>query len=91
MGRSLQSAGNEADGVQQYLLAAYYWMSSHVSLTVAVCGVLLIALGASVVSRLNAVFAGMFGVWGAALVVFGVGSHIVLLALDSYRTHQITQ
>lgn len=87
MKRSLERANAEATGAKRYLLASYYFLANNMSIVAVLSGIGLMAFGATVLSGrpgflfgpdgpLNAlthgVFAGMFGVWGATLVVLGV-------------------
>lgn len=51
---------------------AVIWRSS--LLTIAAFGVVMILLGATV---LTGVFAGMFGIWGLTIVLVGLGGYIV--------------
>lgn len=87
MKRSLERANAEASGAKRYLLASYYFLANNMSIIVVLVGLGMIAFGATVLSGRPAVlfgadaplsvlshgvFAGMFGVWGATVVVLGV-------------------
>ncbi len=74
----MENARLEADGVSRYLLAAYYLLTNTFSITIAVIGVLFIAIGRFVLPGIHDVMAGMFGVWGVSLVLFGVLMYIAL-------------
>jgi membrane-bound ClpP family serine protease len=75
---AMESASQESSGVRMYLLAVYYLMAGNFSLTISFFGVILVALGATVISQYHDVFAGMFGVWGATLFVFGLVMYTLL-------------
>lgn len=89
MSKAIQTARRESSGWRMYLLAGYYLLTAKFSLTVAFLGVLLIGFGALVdasgVGENNAsVMAGMFGIWGASLVVLGLLAYGVLFANKKY-------
>lgn len=80
----MEKARQEASGVRAYLLGGYYVLSGNMSLAVAAAGVLMIAVGALVLPGRHDVFAAMFGVWGATLVVIGVVARGILWANQVY-------
>jgi membrane-bound ClpP family serine protease len=82
--KAMESASQETSGVRVYLLAAYYLMAGNFSLTVSFFGVIVIVLGATVISQYHAVYAGMFGVWGASMFVFGLVMYTLLWANKLY-------
>jgi hypothetical protein len=94
MRQELERAREESSGYKAYLLGLYYFITGNYSLVVILIGLGLIAFGALVltgdfaVGPLNAithqVFAGMFGVWGASLVVIGVAAYAVMWANKIY-------
>ena len=81
---AMESASQETSGVRMYLLAAYYLMAGNFSLTISFFGVVLVVLGATVISRYHDIFAGMFGVWGATLFIFGIVAYVLLWANKLY-------
>lgn len=83
--RSLESARQETSGVSMYLLAAWYWIGTHLAITVALVGVLSIVLGATVLPNDAPVFAGMFGVWGVTLIVMGLFFDLVFRGIAIYH------
>jgi polyferredoxin len=82
--KAMESASQETSGVRVYLLAAYYLMAGNFSLTVSFSGVIVVVLGATVISQYHSIFAGMFGVWGASMVVFGLMMYTLLWANKLY-------
>jgi len=94
MRQELERAREESSGYKAYLLAVYYFVTGNYSLVVILTGLGLIAFGALILSGRFAVgpldaithqvFAGMFGVWGASLVVIGVSAYAVLFANKIY-------
>lgn len=70
-----------------YLLGVWYWISSHVALTIAIIGGLFIVIGGTILPGVNAIFAGMFGVWGVTLIVMGLFFDLVLRAITLYQNH----
>jgi len=95
MKRSLERASAETTGAKRYPLAAYYFLANNMSVVTVLSGLGMMAFGATVLSGRPAVlfgpdgplngvshgvFAGMFGVWGATLVVLGVLAYGVLWA-----------
>lgn len=99
--RSLNSARQEASGIRMVLLAVWYWMASHIALTVAIFGGIMMAIGAIVLSGppappgvyrppLNNIFAGMFGVWGFSLIVLGVFFDVLFRLIGFYQNWQAT-
>lgn len=78
MNRHLERAREEASGAKIYVLAAYYLAASNVTLLLATIGLVTILLGALVVPSWNEVLAGMFGVWGASLLLLGLGGYVAL-------------
>jgi hypothetical protein len=94
MRQELERAREESSGNKAYLLGLYYFVTGNYSLVVILFGLAVIAFGALVltgqfaVGPLDAithqVFAGMFGVWGATLVVIGVAAYGVMFANKIY-------
>jgi len=94
MRQELERAREESSGVKAYLLGLYYFITGNYSLVVILFGLALIAFGALILSgRLavgplgaleHQVFAGMFGVWGASLVVIGAAAYAVMWANKIY-------
>lgn len=82
--KAMESASQESSGVRMYLLAVYYLMAGNVSLTISFFGVILAVLGATVVGLYHDIFAGMFGVWGATLFIFGLMMYTLLWANKLY-------
>jgi len=93
MKRSLERANAEATGAKRYLLAAYYFLANNMSIMAVLVGIAMMAFGATVLSGrpgflfgpdgpLNAlvhgVFAGMFGLWGATIVLLGILAYAAL-------------
>ncbi|WEL18590.1 putative membrane protein [Halorhabdus sp. SVX81] len=86
--RALNSARQEASGIQMVLLAVWYWTSSHVSLTVAIFGALFMVFGALVLQGVNNVLAGMFGVWGFSFILLGLFFDILLRFIAAWQKRQ---
>lgn len=93
MSKAIQTARRESSGWRMYLLAGYYLSTTKFSLTVAFGGVLLIGLGAVVHPIMDSVgrgsenvevMAGMFGIWGASLVLLGLVAYGILFANKKY-------
>jgi hypothetical protein len=94
MRQELERAREESDGYKAYLLGLYYFITGNYSLVVILLGLGVIAFGALIltgrfaVGPLDAithqVFAGMFGVWGATLVVIGVTAYAIMFANKIY-------
>lgn len=90
MRNALEKANRETSGAKAYLLALYFALAGNLSLVIALAGVVLIALGATLLSGVpvstleHGVFAAMFGVWGAALVLIGAAARGVLVANQLY-------
>lgn len=95
MRRSLERANAEATGAKRYPLACYYFLANNMSMVAVLAGLGMMAFGATVLSGrpqflfeaveplnalTHAVFAGMFGVWGATLVLLGALAYGVLWA-----------
>jgi len=97
MRRELERAREEASGASAYGLALYYFVTGNYSLMIVLTGFGLIGFGALLVDGALAagplsalehgVFAGMFGVWGASLVVIGVAAYSVMLANKLYAQY----
>ena len=88
--RSLESARQEASGTRMYLLAVWYWIGSHLALTIAIIGALSIVIGATVLPGDSPVFAGMFGVWGVTLIIMGLFFDLVFRGIALYQTRTAT-
>ncbi|CCQ34005.1 hypothetical protein HLRTI_001989 [Halorhabdus tiamatea SARL4B] len=86
--RAVNSAREDASGVQMVLLAVWYWMASHIALTVAIFGALMMVIGATVLQGVNNVFAGMFGVWGFSFILLGLFFDIVLRLIAAWQKRQ---
>lgn len=98
MKRELERAREETSGFNVYLLAGYYFVTGNYSLLVVLSGLGFILFGATALSgrpeavfgidqlswMQHGVFAGMFGVWGASLIVIGVSAYAVLWANKMY-------
>lgn len=80
MSQALTRSRENSSGYRKYLLASYYLATGNLSVTTILSGVLLIALGGTVVAAFHAVFGAMFAIWGASLVLVGVVAYGVLLA-----------
>jgi FtsH-binding integral membrane protein len=99
MRQELERAREESSGSKAYLLGLYYFITGNYSLVVILFGLALIAFGALILTGQFAVgplaaiehqvFAGMFGVWGASLVVIGVAAYAVMWVNKIYA--QISQ
>lgn len=100
--RALNSARQEATGIRMVLLAVWYWISSHVSLTIAIFGALLMVIGAAVLqgqgaapgvyeAPLQNILAGMFGVWGFSFILLGLFFDIVLRLLGAWQQRQASK
>lgn len=76
----MERAREQSSGFKMYLLAAYYLAAGNISLTTIAMGVVVVILGATVVSQVHDVFAGMFGIWGASMVLFGAIAYAALWA-----------
>lgn len=61
-------------GIGSAVLSGYRLAVSNLALSTVLAGVVIIALGATVIAPLHGVLGGMFGVWGASLVLLGVGA-----------------
>lgn len=77
----MDTARREADGWKVYVLAGYYLISGNVSISIAVLGGLQVLLGLGLNATVAqgtegnwAIFAGFFGIWGASLILLGLGS-----------------
>lgn len=88
MSKALESARHESSGVRMYVLALYYLLSGNFSLVVALFGVVLIVLGATVMPSVHGVFAGMFGIWGVTLIILGLLAYTILWANQMYAKMQ---
>ncbi|MFB6202187.1 MAG: hypothetical protein ABEI98_09275 [Halorhabdus sp.] len=86
--RSIESARQDTSGWQMYLLALWYWTSSHVSLTIAIFGVLMIVVGGTLLRGVHSVFAGMFGVWGATLILLGLAFDTAFRLIAFYQNRK---
>jgi FtsH-binding integral membrane protein len=94
MRQELERAREESSGYKAYLLGLYYFVTGNYSLVVILFGLSMIAFGGLILSGRFAVgpleaithqvFAGMFGVWGASLVVIGVAAYAVMWANKIY-------
>ncbi len=84
MSQALESARHESSGAKMYVLALYYILSGNFSLVVALFGVLLVVLGATVMEGLHATLAGMFGIWGVSFVILGLLAYTILWANKMY-------
>lgn len=94
MKRELERGREETSGFNVYLLALYYFVTGNYSLMVVLFGLGMMGFGAFILEGTLAigplsglqhgVFAGMFGVWGASLVVIGVTAYAILLANKLY-------
>lgn len=98
MREELERARQDTTGYKVYPLALYYFVTGNYSLIVVLVGLGLITFGATALSGYPAaifgipqlqwmshdVFAGMFGVWGATLVVIGVAAYAIMWANKLY-------
>lgn len=99
MREELERAREETEGTKVYLLATYYFVTGNYSFVVILAGLGMMAFGALILSGELAVgpleaithdvFAGMFGVWGATLVVIGVSAYSIMWANKIYA--RVTQ
>ena len=71
MSQAMQKAREDSTGVRQYLLASYYLAAGNLSLTTIAFGVVLLALGGTVVVAFHKVFSAMFAIWGASAILLG--------------------
>jgi len=78
MSQAMENARLESDGFKQYILALYYLLTMSFSITIAVVGLGFVAFGAFVLPGIHDVMAGMFGVWGISLILFGVLVYVFL-------------
>lgn len=78
---AFETASREASGWRKHVLAAYYLLTANFSLTVAGFGVVLMGIGVALIPIEAAlgldttnipILAGMFGIWGATLVLLGL-------------------
>lgn len=85
MVKALERARTDTEGWQVYLLAAYYFLANNVSVVAILVGIGMwffggtILIGEPVDIVEHHVFAGMFGVWGASIVLLGVLAYAILL------------
>lgn len=102
MRQELERAREETEGSSVYALATYYIVTGNYSLIVVLAGVFTILFGGLIVSGRfafgplsffqHSVFSGMFGVWGATLVVIGATAYGVMWANKMYaRISQDTE
>jgi hypothetical protein len=94
MRQELERAREETEGSSVYALATYYFVTGNYSLMVVLVGVLMTLFGGLIVSGRFAVgplgalqhdvFAGMFGVWGATLVLIGATFYGIMWANKIY-------
>lgn len=80
MSEALTRAQENSSGFKQYLLAGYYVAAANLSLSTIAAGLLMMLFGYLVVENVHEVFAGMFGIWGASLVIVGAVAYAVLWA-----------
>lgn len=92
MRKALETASEEASGWRMYALAAYYMLFGNFALTVTILGILLIG-GGRVIQWIGTaqglggnvpVMAGMLGIWGVTLVLFGVVGYGIFWANAKY-------
>ncbi|MFC4551141.1 MULTISPECIES: hypothetical protein [Halorussus] len=88
--RSLESARQETSGPRMYLLAVWYWIGTHVALTIAIVGALFIVAGATVLPGEAPIYAGMFGVWGVTLIIMGLFFDLVFRGIALYQNRTAT-
>lgn len=92
MRKAIETASQEASGWRMYVLAAYYLLFGNFALTVALLGVLMVGfgrllqwIGASQDFGGNVpVMAGIFGIWGVTLVLFGIVGYGIFWANAKY-------
>lgn len=90
MRESLERASAEASGVGMYVLALYYFLANNFAVVIVIFGFLTIGFGATIMSGIpvdyvqHDVLAGMFGVWGASLIVLGVAIYGIFWANKVY-------
>lgn len=92
MKRAIETASQEANGWRMYVLAAYYLLFGNFALTVAFLGAVLIGVG-RVLQWIGStqglegnvpVMAGMLGIWGITLVLFGIVGYGIFWANSKY-------
>lgn len=92
MRRAIETANEEASGWRMYVLTAYYLLFGNFALTVVLFGLLMIGFGRFLqwVASTQGfggnvpIMAGIFGIWGVTLVVFGIVGYGIFWANAKY-------